>query len=301
MIAVLYATAPCPKEATWSITWLVMRLALKLISHSFSLNWGYAPVSSFDKSLFYQNLFCTLRRPLPASELSSMLDSRNFSAKWLVFKTQLTPLAGTVKKTISGFDTRLSALKGPKQIKGSRRKGLYMYQSVAPKGALGGQPVNPLLPFISQGQGWGVRSSKGSQYLGSASPFVLKKTSTYGLLDLSYLPKNIIADQRDAFLKGAEAEADALSPDSRFLVSSDLFLRAPLLTGKTFLEGKVENPNLIPQSVVHQIDVEDFDRGLSRFLAWAAGSGGAPHIYNNLVPALFYKGKAAERVVALSA
>lgn len=240
---------------------------MKLINHSFSLNWGYAPVSSFDKSLFYQNLFCTLSRPLSASGLSSMLDSRNFSAKWLVFKTQLTPLAGTVKKTISGFDVRLSALKGPKQIRAARRKGLYMYQSVAPKRPLGEQSVNPLFPFISQGQGWGVRSSKGPQYLGSSSSFVLKKTNTYGLLDLSYLPKNIIADQRDAFLKGPDTGADALSSDSKFLISSDLFLRAPLLTGKTFLEGKAENPNLIPQSVAHQIDVEDFDTGLNRFLS----------------------------------
>lgn len=213
-------------------------------------------MAPFDKSLFYQNLFCTLgkKSSLPTTGLSLTNDPRNFSAKWLVLKSPLTPLASTEKKTISGFDTRLAGLKGPAKIKASRRAGALLYSEVFTSRLplLGG--TNPIAPFISQGRGWGVRSSRANSYL-RGSPFLgLKKLPCLSFFAVSLLPKSILIQHGQALLTEGGSGVDTLPDGAAFLVSSDVNLGKPLLMGGTFFEGKVENPNITPKNQAPQAE-----------------------------------------------
>lgn len=250
-----------------------MRLALKLINRSLGLNWGYVPVASFDKSLFYQNLFYTLRKSpsLSTTNLSLIRDPRNLSAKWLAFKSPLTLLASTEKKTISGFDVRLASLKGPAKIKASRRRGAFLYADVSANKtpAFGG--LNPLTPFISQSKGWGVRSSKADSYLRNGRFLGFKKPPLGGFFGINSLPKSILAPYKEALLTEGGLITTPLSANAIFLVSSDLSQGASLLAGKTFSEGKAENPNIAPKSQSTQADLSTLSKDWDEYLFWATG------------------------------
>lgn len=220
-------------------------------------------MASFDKSLFYQNLFYTLRKKssLSTTSLSLTKDPRNLSSKWLTFKTPLTPLASTEKKTLSGFDVRLAGLKGPVKLKASRRRGPFLYSEVSPNRAFVLEGVSPLAPFISQGRGWGVRSSRANSYLRN-SPFSgFKKRNGFGFFGTNFLPKAILADYKQTILAEEGLATGALLADGAFLISSDISQNGSLLVGKTFFEGKFENPNTPLQSQSVQADYTNFSRG----------------------------------------
>jgi hypothetical protein len=276
-----------------------MRLALKLINHSFSLNWGYAPVASLDKSLFYQNLFYTLRKTpsLPLANLSLTKDPRNISAKWLTFRTPLTPLASTEKKTISGFDTRLAGLKGPTKIKANRRRGAFLYSEVSNNKTLASKGLNPLVPFISQGGGWGIRSARANSYLKNGRFLGFKKLTMVGFFGISFLPKSILACHRNAFLAEGGSALDTAPIDVALLIGSDVNQGASLLIERAFFEGKVENPNIIPQNQNAQTDHTAIGKDWGDYLFWATGVSVGLDFCMTLNLKIFFKSQTAKRGV----
>lgn len=273
-----------------------MRLALKIVNRSLSLNWGYAPVASFDKSLFYQNLFYTLRRrpSLPITSLSLLKDPRNLSARWLSLKTPLTPLASTEKKTISGFDTRLAGLKGPTIIKTNRRRGFFTYSGVPTNKVpiFGG--VSPLAPFISQGRGWGVRSARANSFLRNNQFLGFKKLPSLGFFDTNFLLRTLLINHKGTLL----SEGGALGPNTSFLISSDVNQAAPLLVGKTFFEGRAENPNITAQPQNTQTNPSTLTKDFSSYLFWATGVEAGFSFYAVTGLLIFSKSQTAKRGVA---
>lgn len=280
-----------------------MRLALKLVASSFSLSWGYAPISSLGKSLFYQNLSKNLQKPTTLSlrkiKPSLLNDPRNLSCKWLVLRGYLTPLAAIEKKTISGFDTRLALVKSPWKIKQQRRAPLVGYP-VTPEG---GRGAKPLLPFISQASGWGVKSSKTLGYLGKTSFLVFKKpTSGLGFLNQERpSATNLLVGSKGLFLSNeTEEDKNSLSEDVSFLLKLDTFSESPLLSEKTYLGGKLDSPNLTPETVESQFDVDGLNGAARDALLWISGFLKNQYHTRPTSGVRFYKSYLAKRLVILS-
>ncbi len=188
-------------------------------------------------------------------------------------KTPLTPLASTEKKTLSGFDIRLASLKGPARLKASRRRGPFLYSEVYSNKASVLENLSPLAPFISQGRGWGVRSSRANSYLRS-NPFSgFNKPSPLGFFGIGFLPNTILMQHRQAILSGEGAKTSSLLADGAFLISSDINQGCSLLVRKTFFEGKSENPNTQSQRQSSQLDYAVFNREWAEYLSWATGVG----------------------------
>ena len=87
-------------------------------------------------------------------------DFRNLTLKWAFLSTHLTLLAGTEKKTISGFDTRLIPIKSAKRVKALRTQGLLPLQH-----ANSSHAVSTFYPYLSHSSGWGVKSSQSGKFL----------------------------------------------------------------------------------------------------------------------------------------
>jgi hypothetical protein len=253
-----------------------MRVALKLVTRTLNLNWGYAPVSSLGRSLFYQSFSKALEKKsyygTPNNRFSFLRDPRNLSSRWLVIRKHLTPLAATEKRAVSGFDTRLVSLKSPKKIKLDRRRGLSsFYSSGVTKGGYGQSlsPTSVLLPFISQAPGWGPRSSKRLNYLKESSFLVLKKSSNIGFISREPLPTNLLAMAKGLFLEnGEEGEEGGEGAVGKvlFLFGVDIFLSNRLLLERAYSIGSGESPNL-PQSMENSFSLEELESPLKESLS----------------------------------
>lgn len=278
-----------------------MRLALKLISRSSALIWGYAPVSPLDKSLFYQNLCRSLGKgtELSSRKMSLVKDVRNFSARWLILKTPLTPLASIEKKTISGFDIRLTNLKGPLTIKRTRRMALPTCIRNLTKKELKGEAAL-ILPFVSQGLGWGARSSKNLSYLRKSPFLTFRKSPLYGFLRFETLAKWTMVSYRDSLVSSPEKDFDPSMEDlheSCFLVSLDTSSKCPLLVERTFFESKGENPNSTPQSHIAGPSLEGFERENVNNLHWLTGVPGSFLYVSPLAYSPIYKIQAIKKLI----
>ena len=167
MITFLYSTAAGFKKTSWALStayWYGMRAGLKTLKGSFITHWSYAMIGQLDKSIFYQNILTQLE---PNSTVTGdrrvgalLSDFRNLTLKWAFLSTHLTLLAGTEKKTISGFDTRLIPVKSPKRVKALRTQGLLPLQHGDPTCA-----VSTFYPYLSHSSGWGVKSSHSGKFL----------------------------------------------------------------------------------------------------------------------------------------
>jgi hypothetical protein len=229
------------------------------------------------------------------ASLSPIKDPRNFSSKWLALKTPLTPLASVEKKTLSGFDIRLASLKGPTKLKANRRKGSLLYSEVSSNKALALEGVSPLAPFVSQGGGWGVRSSRANSYLKNSPLSGLKKASLPSFFGVGFLPKTILMDHRQAILAEEGAASSVLLTDGSLLISSDINQGGSLLVKGPFFERKSENPNNKPQSQNAHADYSTFVRGWDEYLCWATGIGVGPSLCPNKGFSLSSKSQVAKR------
>ena len=245
-----------------------MRLALKLALRSLNLSWGYAPVASLDRSLFYRDLLHTLKAgsSLPASKLSLVKDPRNLAVRWLTFKTPLTPLLAGEKKSITGFDLRLAALKGPNKIKHTRRRGVAPYPELSTGRAPLGLGVSPIFSFVGQGPGWGARSSKSLAYFRGASFVGFKKAAPVGFFGLGYLPSDILVAHRKG-LQGGEAAKSLVLPCGHAFVAADVNLMGSFLVERAFFEAKGGGLNVAPDVPHAPVDIESLDGGWNSHLS----------------------------------
>jgi hypothetical protein len=235
-----------------------MRLALKLVLRSLSLSWGYAPVASFDRSLFYRDLMHTLKTGacLPSSQLSLVADPRNLATRWLAFRTPLTPLLAGEKKSITGFDLRLAGLKGPKIIKHTRRTGVALYPELSAARRPLGLRVSPISSYVGQGPGWGAQSSRSLAYFRGTSFLGFKKAARVGFFSLGYLPSDILVAHRKD-LRGGETTKPLVIPCGHAFVSADVNFGGSFLIERSFFEAKGGGPD-VPNAPV---DIESLHEG----------------------------------------
>ena len=245
-----------------------MRTHLQFIKQTLKLHWNYSAITTFDKSLAYQEVLYTSHSCERA--LAPMHDLRNFSMSWFLLKTHLTPLATIEKKTISGFDHRLVTIKGSRKLKQLRRNKLTTYADVIPS-RLYGMPCNKLKLFVSSGCGWGSKSSQSLLFLKGKALKTFRKKKHVTFLCESYFPLPHLVSKSYEFQINFSRDDVEAQYEENFIMA--VALNSDLLTTleKTFLETKAEMPNLVSMAPSSQINVTDAAVHC-KYLAWISGA-----------------------------
>lgn len=269
MVFILHPTEAGPEKAFGKIAWVLMRLALKITSRKLRNYWNYAPVRPFDGTHLYRSITWGIHKgkSLAMLNLGLMRDTRNLSVDWLTFRATLTPLMGTEKKTVSGFDTRLVDVKSPKKIKNSRMRGVVFQPAGALHKSLRG--LNRFNLSLSNGPGWGSKSSKALYFEGRSSYSTFKKRSSLGFLRAEPLPSQLLFDNNEGLL-GLEEDSGSLPlRDLSLLVSVETNCQRTHFSERTFLFKVPLNPNALPELSPPSVEVETLNGDFVEFLDWS--------------------------------
>lgn len=283
-----------------------MRRALNLIAGSFNLGWGYAPICPLSKTLFYQRLSRSLIKSnkLPLNKVSPVNGTRNFSLRWVSLKGGLTPLASTERKAVSGFDLRLTTMKGPFKIKRNRRGSFPFYLTTfVSNDAQGTKMLASPMPHIGQNQGWGVRSSKSLEYLCKMAPSTFQKQMFYSTLIREGLPIDILISAKTflAPFQNEDGEGEDTEPCLEegvgFFISSNLSRGSSSIGQRAYFEKKGENPNLTPVNIFNEFELRDLNLPVRNSLNWLAGFVSCPFFITPLTEVVFYKSYTASKLL----
>lgn len=169
-----------------------------------------------------------------------------------------------------------------------------------PASAKGKSNPKPLLPFISQAPGWGVKSSRGLSYLGKSSPMIFKKSkSSTGYLGQECLPAtNLLSVSKGLLLADNEGEGEAiLSSEMALFISLGLFSNSTLLLERAYHDGKGENPNIVPKIVDYPFSIEELNDATKDDLFWVSGFLKEPSVIKPTSEVCFYKSSLARRLI----
>jgi len=161
------------------------------------------------------------------------------------------------------------------------------------------------MPFISQGTGWGVRSSKKLGYLGSMPYLTFRKGRYEGFLNRECLPAMVSLALSRAFIidsnPSLEAEEkDALSYEASLLLNLDLSLNNILGDEVAYFDDRGEDPNIASDKAEGSLTLEDLDADSILTFNWTIGfvndsffsnEGSEKNFYK-----LFYSGRLVTRV-----
>jgi hypothetical protein len=201
-------------------------------------------IGQLDKSAFYQNILTQVElSPTVAGNkrVGALLsDFRNLTLKWAFLSTHLTLLAGTEKKTISGFDTRLIPIKSPKRVKALRTQGLLPLQH-----SNASRSVSIFYPYLSHSSGWGVKSSHSGKFLrGKGLTNFFKKTShVYSFAMRGGCLNPHLAAHRSPLAQRAAVFGDSLELNFLFSIHENNALYSGSVEN-VYLGDARDNPNL---------------------------------------------------------